>query len=202
MNAIRILASLATTLVLALGAAPAQAALYVHNDPAGDVATTTCSDPTQADTCENSDAGEVTSGDITRIRIRHTDTEVRVRIKFADLTVERVRGQYLKFHTNEGINRTVQAVVRVGWRKPSAVSLLRPSGDIVACRGLAATYDLDADVIVFVVPRSCLSNPRWVRVAVGAYEVAAAPAGFTLDDAQNQGLGASGLAWSPRVRRG
>ena len=148
------------------------------------------------------EAGSQPNADITKVVVRHGSRAVTLRTKYAEL----VKGDDMlmglaKIRTNEGAKRIV-----FGFRAPGMgtdVGMFNRRGD-VRCRGLAMRPDWAADAIDIVVPRACLSKPRWVQVVVGAVSSTVDPETEQdttyVDVAGSTGHGFTG--WSAKVRRG
>ena len=78
--------------------------------------------------------------------------------------------------------------------------ILKPSGGGVRCAGLKREVDWAADAVELVVPRACLSKPRWVQVVVAAGNYAGDGRRSYIDVAGKAGHAFSG--WSDKIRRG
>ena len=69
------------------------------------------------------------------------------------------------------------------------------------CKAKRKTYSASRDLIKMSVPRSCLGNPRWVKVAVVSLGIQ--ESGTLADDALRTGLKSSGkLTFGPKLNRG
>lgn len=175
-------------------AAPAQAARYVHTDPAGDVVEcpldSDCSAPTTATT---------QAPDVRTFRVKHAARRVVIFASFTDLARSSdLTGYLAQIRTNEGVRRDA-AVFTEG--RSVGKDFSRPNGDTVRCSGFERTVDYTANTVVMRIPRSCLSRPRWVQVGYGAFTVGGGVGRF--DEALVAGAGTSDdLVYSPRIRRG
>lgn len=126
--------------------------------------------PASADTTAYDDpVGDSTSVDISRVRVVHRDA-VTVRVRSA---LPLAAGQVYTFwiSTGRGPGSTYHASFRANSGFEDQIGLVRPFGRhptrFVHCPGLRARADIFSDAPVAVrVPRSCLSDPRRVRVAV------------------------------------
>jgi hypothetical protein len=145
---------------------------------------------TLGDVVQFSDAGQEATpvpaqdnGDITRTRLWHA-RKVGVVVHFASLErVGALRGDFLQIVTDEGIHRRVVVLSQPGdWA--GATYVFNRNDDEVACTGVTHKIDYKAGTVTIRVPRSCLSNPRWVKLGFGSGVVADGGAGSeTFDDA-------------------
>lgn len=140
------------------------------------------------------------NGDVLRSRMWHSSTRVGVKVVFKDLArTGALRGDFLRLVTNEGVRREVGVIAGPGsWAGQAEMD--RPNGDRVRC-SVAHHTDYAANVVTISVPRSCLSNPRWVRMGYGAIT---SPDGDTtyVDDALRDGdVGPDTVTLSGRIYR-
>lgn len=140
------------------------------------------------------------NGDVLRSRMWHSSTRVGVKVVFKDLArTGFLRGDFLRLVTNEGVKRDVSVLAGPGsWA--GQAELDRPNGDRVRC-SVAHHTDYAANVVTISVPRSCLSNPRWVRMGYGAIT---SPDGSSMyvDDALRDGdVAPDNLTLSGRIYR-
>lgn len=190
------------TAALALTAVPAHAALYSHTDAVQDVVVETCPGEDFEDCTSAVDKAKA-EGDIVRANIRHQSKRVLIRVKMRELSNKGVRGHFIRIVTNEGIERWVNVLAFHGTLQPQFKELVNRNEDKVRCSGLWAGYDGATDVATFIVPRSCLSYPRWVRVGVGAFTASEDFDAFGADDLMKpNGVSQDTIALSPRIKRG
>jgi hypothetical protein len=160
---------LALVAAVSIGALPgaAHAERVVHKDAKGDVTYSTY-DPETGESTEEVNS-TVKGGDILRTVVRHRTSKVFVAIDFADLRRDDATGgHFLRLVTNEGVKRN--AFLEVTKEKPrGTLSFSKSSGAPVTCKGLARDIDYTANTLSFEIPRSCLSNPKWVRVGFGTF---------------------------------
>lgn len=153
-------------------------------------------------------APEVSNGDIVRSVFRHERRRISVRVKFADLErVDGLRMDVVQLVTNERLHRDVLVVAGPGMRRGDA-QMSAPRRD-VRCRGLRWRIDYDLNVVRVSFPRSCVSNPRWIKVGMGSALVTElsnpdpTSGALYLDDAQRSGsVSEYRMRWSPRLHRG
>lgn len=145
----------------------------------------------------------VANGDIVRTVMRHNDRRISVRIKYVDLRkkVGDGRVDVVRVVTNEGVRRDAHVFAGPGmWRGEAGMS--RPNGNPVDC-GVKHKIDYDKNVTTLSFPRRCVSNPRWVRLGVGAMWMKSQASVYYADDAQIDGrVKANSLELSKRLRRG
>jgi hypothetical protein len=179
--------------VATAGTAAAQTLTDV--DQRGDVQTfdMTSEEPTPAPTVAN--------GDVLRTVFKHAERRVSVRVKYADLRrVGQFRNDGIQLVTNEGVRREVSVFAGQGmWRGES--DMIRPNGQPVDC-DIAHKIDYDRNLVTISFPRSCVSDPRWVRLGLGSVWVDGENRAYA-DDAQIDGrINPETLKLSPRLRRG
>lgn len=190
------------TAALVLTTVPAHAALYSHTDAVQDVVVETCPDE-EFENCTSGVDKAKAEGDIVRANIRHQSTRVLLRVKMRELSNQGVRGHFIRIVTNEGLERWVNVLAFHGTLQPQFKQLVKANEDAVRCSGLWAGYDGATDVATFIVPRSCLSYPRWVRVGVGAITASEDFESFGVDDLMKpMGISQDTIALSPRINRG
>lgn len=190
------------SLALALGAMPAQAALYSHNDAVGDVFAETCTGAEFEDCTEAVDP-TIKNGDIVNANIRHQWRRVLIRVKQRDIKLNSFRAHFVRIVTNEGQQRYVTLVAAPGQTRPMATIVRAKDETKVPCRGLWTAYDHGTDMVTVIVPRYCLSYPRWVRVGVGSVIGDGTDTSETLgfDELMLNGTLSDELRMSPRIRR-
>lgn len=200
-------ATAAALTVVPVTAATAQT--YRHTD--------TTQDLQSVDLSSSSDftfapAPDATEPDVKSIQITHGARRVNVAMRFVDLTKAATAAVYeAEVRTNERLLRVVDVEAGPGeWRGRQSFSgpLATPR-----CKGLSHSIDYDKNVVAFSIPRSCLSKPRWVKVAAMAGDEVVAtttPADGSaptstdtgyFDDAQNSKFGFN-ETWSPRIHKG
>jgi hypothetical protein len=143
----------------------------------------------------------VRNSDVLRTTFRHEDRRISVRAKLTELS----RSGQASLHgislvTNEKVRRdvTIYATKNM-WRGQAEMS--RPNGTPVAC-DIAHKIDYANNVVTLSFPRSCVSDPRWVRVGFASVWMKSNMRAFG-DDAQLSGrINDRGLKLSDRLRRG
>jgi len=188
--------TLAISAGLAVGIAGTAAAQTLTDvDQRGDVQSFTMESE------EPAPAPTVANGDVLRTVFNHADRRISVRVKFADLArIGQFRSDSLRVVTNEGVRREVSVFAGQGmWR--GQADMVRPNGRPVDC-DIAHKIDYDRNLVTIGFPRSCVSNPRWVRLGLGSVWMDAASTAYA-DDAQIDGrINPETLKLSPRLRRG
>lgn len=126
--------------------------------------------------------------DVRRVAVDHRDRFLLVRVKYAGLDRRVWRGENVTVRTSGGRVLMAMAFVIEKGRWQGFTSLedvdLENTPD---CRALRHHFDYGANVGTWSIPRSCLGNPRWVRVGVSASR--GAPRGpVYLDDAFRKGF--------------
>ena len=137
------------------------------SDPAGDLVSAS----EDADWFEDATpAPQQAGGDIIGIGLRHTATEILVRVRFADLR-PRSRGKPYPISrvgttitTDTGIDRNVELWIRN--QDPTIPPITMSSnGEPVSCP-LKHTIDVDKGIATEGIPRDCLGHPQWVRIGL------------------------------------
>lgn len=148
--------------------------------------------------------GTAPAADVWRTSLRHNENRIVATIRFADLRrVGAVQASLVRVVTNEGVKRDVTVFAGKDMWRGQAV-MTRPNGNDVTC-DIAHKIDYAADTVVVSFPRSCVSDPRWVRIAVGSvWSRNMDDKNFYADDAQRDGaVNKRGIfQLSPRLRRG
>lgn len=137
------------------------------SDPAGDLASAS----EDADWFEDATpAPQQAGGDIIGIGLRHTATEIVVRVRFADLR-PRSRGKPYPISrvgttitTDRGIDRNVELWIRDPDPTVPAIAM-SSNGEPVSCP-LKHRIDVDHGIATERIPRDCLGHPEWVRIDV------------------------------------
>jgi hypothetical protein len=171
----------------------AHADSYVRTDAAKDVVMidengNEVKDPTRTD------------GDIVTSAASHNRRKFAVSMTFSDLGNDSALSGYLfAFRTNEHQARILQiaAVPGQGWR-----ATLSSRHGQVRCKGLYKKVDYADRRVRAIIPRRCLSNPRWVQVSMAtlSFKNESDETAYA-DDALLNGK-FEGSSWGPRVRRG
>jgi hypothetical protein len=179
----------------------AEAQMYVHQDARGDMDETSKSGWPAAP--------EQVNGDIIRMRAWHTAKRVRVRLVFAELKPgsDVWVAAHFRFWTNEHVVRDVHLEAYPGhWKGTIWMTRFR-DGAQVRCSTHWA-FDFAQNVVVFGLPRRCLSQPRWVQISAASSTAVwdgqgmAWPPSYA-DNAQRTNLATSNyLNPSPRIFRG
>lgn len=180
----------AAAALLPLVPSAAHADSYTQVDAVGDVQ----SSPLSGDVTFTP-VPDRTEGDVAYTKVGHRARVIRVKIAFRDLTHAGPNGQFIRIKSNR-LNREVDLLAYPGaWRGKATTSKF--SGKKVRCN-VRHTIDYVAHKVVVNVPRSCLGNPRWVRVAIGSatYDDTM----FYADDARAKSL-PDYWVYSPKIRR-
>lgn len=195
---LRMLSILGLAVALLLGSAGlASADSWSHTDATGDVLDLALADHDVTGTSAVPDRAE---GDIHTVAVKHARSQVRIRTLMRALPVGRgwvtvghivtpraryeVRGVFL----SEGGRALV--LVRKPGRKETATR----------CAGLRGVFDRSSGLVGMRVPRSCLGNPRWVRVNVSVYDWNGDASTYA-DDGMDP-VGWEQQVLSPKLRRG
>ena len=190
---------LAAALPLALLVpAAAHAEKVVFDDAVGDVVSVT--DDQGLD--ESAPAPDYAGVDVVRTSVAFGANRLRVGVRFRALERDPFQITVVRVKTPDGSFDL--AVERLGG-KP--IATIGHGPEDVDCRGLAAKVDLGADRVTVSLPASCVDDPRWVQVGVGAVALAAVDGQPDVgaaygDDAIRVGEIRDRIALGPKVRRG
>lgn len=175
-------------------AGAASAATLALHDPSGDVWSQDMSGSGYVA------AGSKVNTDLVRTSFRHGPRNLVVTNKYVDL--RRVGGGFFysfRLRTNEHVRRF--AFISAGpqqWR--GHLDLIRPNGDPSGCDGATKQIDYDLDTITVTVPRSCVSNPRWVQFTAEADSFSRDGSSLYTDNPHNDQAQYRG--WTTRIRQG
>ena len=176
----------------------AHAEKVVFEDAVGDVVSIV----DDQDLDQSVPAPEYAGVDVVRTSVALGANRLRVGVRFRALERDPFQFTIVRVKTPDGpFDITVE---RLGGTPITRIS--RGPKD-VDCRGLAAKVDLGADTVTVSLPASCVDDPRWVQVGVGAAAVAAVDGqpdegAAYADDAVRVGEIREGIALGPKVRRG
>ncbi|MGZ4437721.1 MAG: hypothetical protein ACXVWU_00195 [Nocardioides sp.] len=194
------LPAVVAALVVTVTAGAASAASLTVKDPTGD----TWQDTTTGSGDSYKAAGSHANTDLVRTVVRHTTTRLVVRATYADLTKSGPRLLFFfRLRTNEGLRRD-SGVDTVG-SLSGTQHLTKPNGSSnLPCKGLSHTVDYSLNQVTVSIPRSCLSNPRWVQVVIGAMTLSGDPSVVYLDNGQNTTSNdpTNPALWTKRVYKG
>lgn len=154
-------------------------------------------EPTPCGTYTDADASTNTNQDVSRVVVGHLRREIKLVVRFRDL--EREVEQDVAVHLSAGKRRWLLDVRRFRdfdadvfqvsaflARGPYFPESAGECGGTVVVRPMSChvrpSLDLQANTLRAVVPRSCLRNPRWVRVGVRATGTDAADPSLSYSD--------------------
>lgn len=165
---VRSLALAATALpalvsALVLAPLPAFADTVTTQDAAQDVVTQGISDDEATDP-----APDRVEGDALSMRVLHGPRNVRINLHSAKLTRSKdlTAVHAFAFRTNAGRYAELTVYVTDGdWQGQDTWTV---DGTDRTCRGLHTYVSYASGTVRLVVPRTCLSNPAWVRVGGGS----------------------------------
>lgn len=184
--------------VLASLAAPAHAESETVRDKRHDVQALSMADDPESEPTLTPAPG-VADPDIVRTHINHRRNRLVVRMKLRQAQA-RPHMQVAYVRTKE---HRFEIISTVGAGFPKSVDIMRGNGRAVSCDGADVTYNRDLGLLTTVVPRSCLSDPRWVRVGAAVMKM-----NWAMDMWIDEARGASfdleqeQPTLGPRLRRG
>lgn len=155
-DAAPVLVGLVLVLASGLVGGPAYADRVSHVDAAHDVRETLDGSPV------STAAPRRREPDILRVTVAHTLSQVRLRIRLAQLTATSNQAEIAQIVTPDFTAGVY--VTRIPGLGVDSVSLIRGAGRLVDCSMLRHSMDVERAVIRVVVPRGCLDSPAWVRV--------------------------------------
>ena len=174
----------------------------VHHDAAGDVLALTWDEATGTEV--TAPAPEVVDGDIRRTVVEHRLRKVILTVRYAELRRAAPVTHFVALETNESIRRTIE-VTPDATHPQGKVLFVTRVGRVVRCTGLERRIDYTANTLRLVVPRSCLSAPRWVRAGFGGLRtqpVSGSGQGFIDDGNLEAAFGDSHPEYGVQVLRG
>lgn len=189
----------AATLAGALTVGPAgiaQAGTWSHTDPAGDVVGYTFDEENPDEEGVEAPFPEQKRGDIRRVVIAHSRQHVVIRFSMRAALPRNDWGVFADIRTRAGSFSVF--MVRTGGVRVLELNRYTSRGEKrIRCAGLTRT--IDGSTVRLVVPRSCIGDPRLVRVG-GGIQLFTDDA-VLLDDGLRDGLRDT-LRLSPRIYRG
>ena len=157
-----------------------------------------------ADTARRRNAGRgAEPSEPVAIRPRHQGANrLRVSVRFGALERDPFQITFVRVKTSSGSFDVL--VERLGGKPITSIGR---GSKVVECRGLKAKVDLVAGTVTTSLPTTCIGNPRWVQVGVGAIALAALEGqpeegAAYADDAIRVGEIRDRIALGPKVRRG
>jgi hypothetical protein len=190
----RAIVTVAVAAVVPLLPAAAYADHYTRGDAAGDVASTVG----QSDAY--TPAPERVEGDVISSTVKHGARTVVMTLAYRDLADSAEVDEHVYFvHTNR-MNRVVRLFANSSNPGGKAV-LTKVNGKKVRCN-VRRHIDYNLNTAKVIVPRSCLGQPRWVKVGMGSVMFSAAGASGTVwvDDALSTGTNGHPV-YGPKVFR-
>lgn len=189
MKLVRSAVVLAATAAAVLVPATAQAKTYTSTDAANDVVVVTMPGGTTAP------AADRTEGDIVGSQVRHKARAVVLTMHFQELTAGQTALHWYGIKTGK-MTRIV--LMQSDAAHPGGQArLFKPNGKTVRCH-IGHAVDYTANTATVKVPRSCLGEPKWVKVAMQEASSLADNQAY-VDDSHSTG----GFlpVYGPRVRR-
>lgn len=195
MSARRLALSLATTTAVVLSPLPAFAETHTVKDAAHDVV----SQGLDEDVIDHAEPTR-DEGDALVMRVKHGKKAVRIVLRSAQLTRDAQASTVHAFgiRTNEG--RRAELILYVSGQRWQGQQTWTVNKHDQKCHGISTHIDYSAGTVRAVVPRGCLSNPRWVQVGGGNGILAGDR--IYADDVNRAGTVLDDMAYGPRLRRG
>ena len=192
MKPVRSAALVAAVAAIVLAPTAAQAKSWSHDDTTGDV----FSAPYNSESF--TPAPDRVVGDVTGSTIRHKRHTIVMQLQYRDLEVGSEFDGHV-FAVQTPTMRRVVTLVAASAFPNGRVRVTKPNNKAVTCR-VPHKIDYTLNTATVVVPRSCLGNPRWVRVSMAGAEFTGFRASDTMwvDDALSSGTTGT---FSPRIRR-
>jgi hypothetical protein len=185
----------AAAAAMALAPTAANANTYRHTDAVGDVYANVGEVDTYAP------APDRAIGDVVSNTIKHKKRAVLLKLAYRDLANNGEINTHVFFIRTNNMVRTVRLYATSANPGGKAVMTKGNHDKKVRCH-VRRHIDYTLNTAQVVVPRSCLGNPRWVKVGMGAVLFSGTtPADTTwIDDAMSTGTDGTAV-WSPKVRR-
>jgi hypothetical protein len=194
MRFVRSAVLVAAATAVALAPTAAHANKYRHTDAVGDVYSVV------------GEAGPYTAapdrvvGDVVSNTVIHKKRAVVLQLAYRDLVNDAEIDSHVFFIRTSKMTRTVRLYASDANPGGQAV-FLKGNGKKVRCH-VRRHIDYTYNTAQVVVPRSCLDNPRWVKVAMGGVMFTGTSATDTtwIDDAMSTGTDGTAV-FGPKVRR-
>lgn len=141
-----------------------------------------------------------TEGDIVRSVVRHTAKRVVMTMSFAELTPTGIGAFNVFMIKTPTMTRTVALQTIPGYWDGRAFFYKGVAGHAATCLGIRHKLDYTANTATVSVPRRCLHNPKWVKVAMQHND---SPTNYDtyMDDALTDGRMEDHPVYGPKVRR-
>lgn len=195
--------TLSVTASATVGLAPsAYAENVVHVDATADVVSIGWEDEAGAEVTEPAPMQK--NGDILRTAVQHRLRKVILTTSYVELRKVAPPSHFVALVTNESVRRHVE-VISTAEHPQGQVLFSTGFGRAVPCTGLERRIDYLANTLRVVIPRSCLSAPRWVRAGFGTLRTQETDLEMLtyVDDANLQGaVGSLHPTLGARVHRG
>jgi hypothetical protein len=136
-------------------------------------------------------------GDTASIRVSHLARTVRVKVRYRQLSRVGGAAHVFVFRTDKGIRQLTVLAGPGNWR--GSLTFVNGSNKKVRCN-ISGGIDYVANTVLTVIPRSCLGNPRWVRVGALAVTVDTNKVAH-YDDARSSTISDATPIFGPKVRR-
>ena len=151
------------TPALVLAPLPAFAEVHTVKDAAHDVVSRDVEEKLPEQLEPNRD-----EGDALAMRVKHGRKAVRVTLRMARLTRDATTTavHVVTLRTNEG--RQAELYLYVSGRRWQGERMWSVGNRDRRCRGLSTHIDYGTATVRAVIPRRCLSDPRWVQVDAGS----------------------------------
>jgi hypothetical protein len=160
----------------------AEANYWYGSDPEGDVTQTDHDpDPAPCGTDTVTPVPDDTSHDITMLRLSHGARRVVVTMRLRDLVAEGRNFTAVTLRTDgrdfwlDALRFATGRVEFLLSRKPKRLPPPDECGNSSVlvfewpCRDFTGTWDADADLVRFSLPRACIGDPVWVSASASSY---------------------------------
>lgn len=191
---------LATTAAVVLAPLPAIAATHTVTDAAHDVVSQSIDNQSIDNDVPSRPEPTRNQGDALALRVTHGKKVVRIILRSAQLTRDAKAIDVHAFGIRTNERRRAELDLLVGAEQWQGEQRWTINDRDRKCRGLRTHIDYRAGTVRVVVPRRCLSNPRWVQVG-GGNGVLVGDRVY-VDDVSLAGKVGHDIAYGPRIRRG
>lgn len=141
-----------------------------------------------------------TEGDIVRSVVRHKATRVVMTLSFSELTPAGTGGFNVFTIKTRAMTRTVALQTIPGYWDGRTFFYKGRSANAANCLGIHHKVDYTANTATVSVPRRCLHDPKWVKVAM-AHNDSPTHYDTYMDDALTTGHVEDHPVYGPKVRR-
>ena len=108
--------------------------------------------------------GSVPNADLTRLVVRHSQTEITAKATYTDLAQGVSTRMWLNLYLRtDQDQRYLVEVSSYDQLEQADVAITMPDGSVIACPEAVGAVDLKREQLSVRVPRTCLASPAWLQ---------------------------------------